>query len=159
MNTITQITQKILNFVEQELKNQLLHCFEVDPFSLSVTENINFNHFLEAFMKASNNTYISIFKLLLESFDLAYFNSEERKKHYYSKGRFTRTVLTKYRDITFKRYSYQLKTGGNHFYYLDTKFGIDKYCRLDHSLKNYLYYLVAQETSYATVGRQLGRLI
>lgn len=159
MNTITQFTQNVLNFVSQELKNNLLYSLNSNSFSLSITEKVDFNGVLEDFMLASNHMYLTTFKLLLESFDLAYFNSEERKRYYYSKGKFSRTILTKYGEITFKRYSYQLKSGGNHFYYIDTKFGIDKYNRLDSNLKNYLYYLVAQSASYASVGKQLGQII
>ena len=58
--------------------------------------------------------------LTLEKLDEDCFNSPQRKALYYPKGTYSRTIITLFWEVTFKRCAYVDKNGKNHFYYLDS---------------------------------------
>lgn len=96
----------------------------------------------------------------LEIIDENYFNSKERKQLYAPKGKYSRTIITLFGEITFTRRAYVDKfTKKNHFYYLDSLLNISPRLILDNDVISELLFLVGENTSYAKAGQILGSYI
>ena len=96
----------------------------------------------------------------IEYIDTLYFNSNERKSKYYSKGKFKRTLLSLNGEFSFYRYSYIDKYSKNkHFYFIDELFNLKKRVLLTPTTMNKLFYLIGKHSSIALAGMELGSYI
>lgn len=85
--------------------------------------------------------------LTLEKLDEDCFNSPQRKVLYYPKGTYSRTIITLFWEVTFKRCAYVDKNGKNHFYYLDSLLNISPCVVFDNDVINELLFLAGKHTS------------
>lgn len=85
--------------------------------------------------------------LTLEKLDEDCFNSPQRKALYYPKGTYSRTIITLFGEVTFKRRAYVDKNGKSHFYYLDSLLNISPRVVFDNDVINELLFLAGKHTS------------
>ena len=85
--------------------------------------------------------------LTLEKLDEDCFNSPQRKALYYPKGTYSRTIITLFWEVTFKRRAYVDKNGKSHFYYLDSLLNISPRVVFDNDVINELLFLAGKHTS------------
>ena len=98
-------------------------------------DNNLFLHELEHNISSSTNTLnLDILKNILESLDLQYKNSKERKDKYYVQQTRPRTLITSLGLITFNKTYYKSKKKINgkfeYYSYLEDYLGIDKWAKL-----------------------------
>lgn len=164
MEIITHILKKFITNNLQIFSNEFIE--EVSRASRYAhnhslnTGNLDINEFLVSLSELNTLSNIQLIKLALETMDLDYFNSKERKENFMSKGRFSRTVQFLFGEVTITRYYYVNKhTKKDPFYHIDRILGLDKYLHLTPSVQNKLLYLVSDYSSYAKAGRILGEFI
>ncbi len=85
----------------------------------------------ETLCESARNSLINIF----EKIDQAYKNSSERKCKYDIKSYHTRTIMTVFGEITYKRTFYVSKLTNKNFCYVDRLLGLHKYDFFDPYLK------------------------
>lgn len=95
-------------------------------FNSLVSFELKFKFFVSSLFKL-------VFKLLVKHADDCFFFSSFRKDNFVSRGFVQRTVSTPYGTVTFSRRKYVNKLTSK-CYYIDHKFGIDKYKRLSNEL-------------------------
>lgn len=95
----------------------------------------------------------------LEKLDMNFKNSDERKRKYYVKDYRSRTIITMFGEITYRRTIYTDKYTGSRYIYVDSKMGIAKYIRYTNDVRAYAYESYADENSMIKVGKELGNLI
>lgn len=97
--------------------------------------------------------------LTLKKLDEDYFNSSQRKALHYPKETYSRTIITLFGEVTFKRRAYVDKNDKNYFYYLDSLLNISPRVVFDNDVINELLLLAGKHTSYSTIGQTLGQYI
>lgn len=100
-----------------------------------ICKNNSFLHELEHNISNSTNSLnLDVLRNILESLDLEYKNSKERKEKYYVQQTRERTLITSLGLITFNKTYYKSKNkiNGKHQYYsyLEDYLGIDKWAKL-----------------------------
>ena len=100
-----------------------------------ICKNNSFLHELEHNISNSTNTLnLDVLRNILESLDLEYKNSKERKEKYYIQQTRERTLITSLGLITFNKTYYKSKTKINgkyqYYSYLDDYLGIDKWAKM-----------------------------
>lgn len=78
-------------------------------------------------MKLLIKSIILSLKSYLEKLDYDYTISSERKSKYHIKDYCSRTILTIFGQITFKRHFFKSKINGKSFCYIDRQLGLKKY--------------------------------
>lgn len=148
--------------------NDLLNNLISDAFSSILDNNLNFfnsngnvmnyvnllSNLDESLSSIARNTIVST----LESLDLAFKNSIERKRKYHIKSRHTRTILTIFGEISFTRTFYTSKLNGKNFCYVDRTIGLNKYDYFDPYLKA-LIVEYASNNSFPKVAKYINDLI
>ena len=97
----------------------------------------------------------SLIQTLIE-IDLAYEKSEIRKRDYYIKDRRSRTIVTVFGVITYKRIIYEDKYTKKCFTYLDRKMGLPRWDTYDPTIKSMVCELYADQNSMIKVGSIIG---
>ena len=102
--------------------------------------NLDFKNFNDEFLQQKIlNQQIEFFKAQIEKKDEEFFHSQERKdKKYVPHGFFSRTILTSFGKITYKRRLYRLRENGkaSYFYPVDQFFNVEPKKRIHASLRN-----------------------
>ena len=96
--------------------------------------NPTFNDLESTIEKSSSDFNINFLKILLESLDLDYKNSKERKDKYYVQETFSRTLITSLGILTFNKTYYRSKKKNNNKYnyycYLDDYLNLIKWSKI-----------------------------
>lgn len=131
----------IKNSIENSLKAEL---------SLSSIDNyLDFINYLDGFLldivkKSLRDTF--------EVIDMRFKHSERRKKLYYTKGKYQRTIMTLFGEVSFEREYYVSKdTNRDGFFYVDNLFSLPKRDYYDPMIKAYIVEYSAKY-SYIQVG-------
>lgn len=119
----------------------------------------NFVNLIELISYDSENLARQRIVNYLEKLDMNFKNSDERKTKYYVKDYRSRTIITIYGEITYRRTIYTDKYTGSRYIYVDSKMGIAKYIRYTNDVRAYAYESYADENSMIKVGKELGNLI
>lgn len=97
---------------------------------------------------------ILIFKLLDEN----YKNSTDRKSKYYIKSHMSRSIMTIFGEITFKRTFYESKIDGSSYCFLDRYLGLHKYDYFDPYIKSLIIHY-ASDNSFSKTASIINDLI
>ena len=161
MNIITQIFIKNIENTLKIFSEDILSSINIYiNRSLRYTNSrISLSDLLSIPNKVVMDSIMKNVILTLEKLDEDYFNSSQRKGLYYPKGTYSRTIITLFGEVTFKRRAYVDKNGKNHFYYLDSLLNISPRVVFDNDVINELLFLAGKHTSYSTVGQILGQYI
>lgn len=108
----------------------------------------------ESLCLIAKNSLITI----LETIDKSYSISIERKRKFDIKSYHSRTIMTIFGEITFKRTFYTNKINGKNFCYLDRLFGLHKYDYFDPYLKALIIDFAANN-SYSKTANYINNLI
>lgn len=146
MSIINQMYEKIIkNSIENALKAEL---------SLKSIHNyLDFINYLDGFLleivkKSIRDTF--------ESIDREYKDSERRKQLYYTKGKYPRTIMTLFGEVSFEREYYVSKdTNMGGFFYVDNLFSLPKRDYYDPMIKAYIIEYSAKY-SYIQTGELVG---
>ena len=143
------ITQKYKNIILESLKTSFLETIAIER----VSNYIEFYNSLDDLML---NVIKKTIKTSFEKIDETYKKSLERKSMYYTKGKYPRTLMTLFGEITFEREYYVSKTERcEGFFYVDKQFGLVKRDYYDPMIKAYLIEL-SGKYSYAQSGEIIG---
>ena len=96
----------------------------------NITPNKEKPYSIDNLAKKSKEIALEMLKDTLEALDESILNHSERKRNYYVKGIYKRTITTLDGTITFKRRLYINKSTGEYESLLDRLVGIDPYSRL-----------------------------
>lgn len=161
MQTISQLFTSFTPYVLESVNNTLKswNYYYLSCASL-ISNPLDLHHtLLKPMAKNIENLYFNILTQFFEKIDNDFFNSDDRKKLYRAKGKKPRTIITMFGSFTYTRHSYQLKSGGNHFYFIDIAFGIEKHQRFEKAVLLEIYRLIGSEISFSQVGKMIGNLI
>lgn len=146
MSIINQMYGKIIkNSIENALKAEL---------SLQSIDNyLDFINYLDGFLleivkKSLRDTF--------EMIDMRFKHSERRKKLYYTKGKYPRTIMTLFGEVSFEREYYVPKdSNSDGFFYVDNLFSLPKRDYYDPMIKAYIIEYSAKY-SYIQAGELVG---
>ncbi len=146
MSIINQMYGKIIkNSIENALKAEL---------SLQSIDNyLDFINYLDGFLleivkKSLRDTF--------EMIDMRFKHSERRKKLYYTKGKYPRTIMTLFGEVSFEREYYVPKNSNSDgFFYVDNLFSLPKRDYYDPMIKAYIVEYGAKY-SYIQAGELVG---
>ena len=161
MNIITQIFIKNIENTLKIFSEDILSSINtyVNRSLRYTNSKISLSDLLSVSNKVVMDSIIKNVILTLEKLDEEYFNSLKRKALYYPKGAYSRTIITLFGEVTFKRRAYVDKNGKNHFYYLDSLLNISPCVVFDNDVINELLFLAGKYTSCSTIGQILGQYI
>ena len=117
----------------------------------------SYKEFAETFDNFTTNFTIDAYQSFILALDDQFMQSEIRKKQYTSKGFVTKSLLTKFGMIDFKRRRY-VDQSGKSFMFVDRLLGLPKYSRLD----SFVIADLVEESasnSYAKAGRIVSKQI
>lgn len=126
---------------------------------LTASDSFTFPKFIEDISKNSEEAIRNMIKDFLEKMDRYYRDSSLRKQSYYVRDTRTRTIVTMYGEITYKRTIYKDRLTNKNYCYVDSKMGIDKYYRYTSDVGSYVYEAYSNENSMIKVGQEVGNLI
>ena len=106
----------------------------VNHFQGFLSDSISFHDLEDKISYSTNSLNINTLKDILESIDLEYKNSDERKAKYYVQSTRERTLITSLGLLTFNKTYYRSKKKENDKYifysYLEDYLGIDKWAKM-----------------------------
>lgn len=154
---MTIVSQNYNNMI----KNLIIN--EISKATINITMNSinnvnNYINLIKSFDEVVNKGIILAIKSYLEELDYNYTNSIERKNKYHIKDYCSRTILTIFGEITFKRHFFKSKINGKSFCYVDRQLGLNKYEYFD----PYIQSLVIEKASLDSISkacREINELI
>ena len=154
MNIVSQnynnlITNLIINEISKANTNIKIN---------SINNVFNYFNMIKSFDEIVNKSITLAIKSYLEQLDLDYTNSIERKSKYHIKDYCSRTILTIFGEIKFKRHFFKSKLNGKSFCYIDRKLGLKKYEYFDPYIRS-LIIEKASEDSISKACREINELI
>lgn len=153
------ILQNYKNLIQKIITDNYIS--KIDKILLSFNGINNINNYinlisnLDSFM--ADTMRISLINLL-EELDNNFMNSIERKIKYHIKSHTSRTILTIFGEITYKRTFYSSKLTGKSFCYVDRLLGLKKYDYFDPYIKSEILDYVS-EHNYSETAKHLNSLI
>ena len=121
---------------------------------------MSFDNLIYNISKLHRDYFNEILYVFIDILDTKFFNSKYRKEHFESKGKKSRTIVTKYGEVTIYRRSYVNKiTKKDHFYYIDKVFNLEKNKSITMEVILMLLFLRAEGNSLSKVGRELGKYV
>lgn len=127
MNILTQLYTKMEDSFNKYLKNYFINSNYWDKES----DINNYYSFMDGIDNFSNKFILDIIKLYFEYIDEIFFNTSYRKKNCISKGFYSRTILTLYGEVTFKRRYYFDYSTNERFFFTDLFLNFPKYKYFD----------------------------
>ena len=125
LGTINSLT----NVISCQLKDNLFNI--LDAFNDNFNKN-NFINLIFNLQQLMNDTVLNFLVNLIESLDVTFKNSNERKNKYYiNKSNVERTIITIFGEIKFKRTLYIDKNTNEYYFYIDDILNIDAYYNYD----------------------------
>lgn len=115
----------------------------------SINNVFNYFNMIKSFDEVVNKSIILAIKSYLEELDYNYTNSIDRKNKYHIKDYCSRTILTIFGEITFKRHFFKSKLDGKSFCYLDRQLGLKKYEYFD----PYIQALVIEKAAIDSISK------
>lgn len=146
MSIINQMYSKII-------KKSIENAFKVETSNPSIDNYVDFINCLDDFLLS---IVLQSIKNTFESIDQAFKNSARRKTYYYTKGTYSRTIMTLFGEVSFEREYYVHKdTNSNGFFYVDNLFSLPKRDYYDPMIKAYIIQYSATY-SYIQAGELVG---
>lgn len=154
MNIISQDYNKMItNLIITEISKATTN------IRINGTNNIyNYINLISSFDEIINKSIIISIKDYLEQLDYHFTNSIERKNKYHIKDYCSRTILTIFGEITFKRHFFKSKLNGNSFCYIDRQLGLKKYDYFDPYIRSLVIEKASQD-SISKACRDINELI
>ncbi len=128
---MTILPQNYTKLLEKIIKNKINDKFRIKSITSLTTLLKDISKNISTLIKES---IVELFETIDEEFR----HSSERKRKYYYKNKFKRTITTMFGDITFYRYYYYSKDNSKQFFYIDELFKIVKYDKYDPLIKAWL---------------------
>jgi len=122
------------------------------PMNNNITTNNKKPYSIDNLAMKSQELSLEILKDTLEEIDSIIMKHPERKKQFYVKGKYQRTIVTLYGTVTFKRRLYIDKKTKEYVSLLDKLIGIDQYSRISDEAKIAICDAVLDCKSYRIAG-------
>lgn len=143
------------NLMKELINNKIDTLFDCLNPNNSVFNYINIlSNLDESLCNLAKEGLILIFKLLDEN----YKNSTDRKSKYYIKSHMSRSIMTIFGEITFKRTFYESKIDGSSYCFLDRYLGLHKYDYFDPYIKSLIIHY-ASDNSFSKTASFINDLI
>lgn len=143
------------NLIKDLINNKFDSLFDSLNPNNSVFNYINILSNLDSsFCDLAKQSLILTFKLLDDNFK----NSPDRKSKYYIKSHMSRSIMTIFGEITFKRTFYESKVDGSSFCFLDRYLGLHKYDYFDPYIKSLIIHY-ASDNSFSKTASIINDLI
>lgn len=133
--------------------------FEYMLPSTKVGSTYDFLAFMEVISRESENYIRKIIVELIEMMDYKFRYSNDRITNYYVKQNRSRTIITMYGEITYKRTEYTDRLTGKPYIYVDSKLHIGSRERYAPDVRAKVYSNYADSKSMTEVGRNIGDII
>ncbi len=156
MNIILQNYKKI---IEKLMKTYFID--KVDNIINQIGDINNVNNYiniLSSFDKNMSDFMCNCLINLFEEMDKNFCNSIERKRKYHIKYKTSRTILTIFGQVTYKRNFYKSKVNGKCFCYIDRLLGLKKYDYFDPYIKAEILDYVS-DNNYSKTADHINSLI
>jgi len=157
MNILAQALTLTNNSFNENSFSQSLRSY-ISPHSLA-NPAINYAQFCEGFDTFIHSLCRTILIETLEKMDLEFRNSPHRTAQYYVKQTRTRTIITLWGEITYKRTEYIDRRTNKPYCYVDRKLGLLKRMRFDVAVCSLIYEAYSRDVSMTSVGRNIGERI
>lgn len=154
---MTIVSQDYNNFINNLISNEIFKATSSIQLN-SVNHTFNYINMLKRFDDILNKTIIFSIQAYLEQLDNSYTHSLERKSKYHIKDYRSRTILTIFGELTFKRHFFKSKLTGRSFCFLDRQLGLHKYEYFDPYIRS-LVIDKASQTSISEASRFVNELI
>ena len=147
-----------------ELANWLYESYKdkLDDYSMPsprVGSTYDFLAFMETISVYGEEFIRKFIVAFLEKMDLEFRNHFGRTKDYYVKQTRSRTIVTMYGYITFKRTEYISRLNGKPYIYIDSKLHLNSRQRYAPDVRAKIYSNYADSKSMIEVGRNIGDMI
>jgi len=154
---MTIVSQNYNNMITNLIINEIIKA--TTNIKINSTDNVfNYINMIKGFDEIVNKGIILAIQAYLEQLDTEYTNSIERKRKYDVKDYCSRTILTIFGEITFKRHFFESKLDGSCYCYVDRQLGLKKYQYFDPYIRSLVVQKVA-ETSISAACREINELI
>ena len=151
------VSQNYNNMITKLIINEIIKA--TANIKIGSIDNVfNYINMIKSFDNIVNKSIIISIKTYLEQLDITYTNSPERKRKYDIKDYRSRTILTIFGEITFKRHFFKSKLDGSCFCYVDRQLGLKKYQYFDPYIRSLVVEKAAQ-TSISATCREINELI
>ena len=143
-------------------KHMIPHSKDILELSLPLNikgSPLSFPRLIEDFSFKGEEMIRKKIKEFLEKMDLDFRESEGRIKDYYVNNTRSRTIITMFGEIAYKRTIYKDRLSGRIFCYVDERLGIERYTRYTNDVAAYAAEAYSDENSMIKVGIELGNLI
>jgi len=133
---MSSIPQFIINETNNIIKNTTLYVFRT--YISSITSLLT-NSFSSLFINSLfKNLILQIYKDSIFKIDKYFYESDYRKKYFYSSSKRQRVIITLFGELSFDRYYYVSKNGIDSFYFIDNLFNFEKYKNYDLIIRSIL---------------------
>lgn len=122
----------------------------------SIGSTYDFLAFMEVISRESEEFVRKLIVKILEKMDFDFRYSKDRVKNYYVKQTRSRTIVTMYGAITYKRTEYTDRLNNKTFIYVDSKLHLDSRMRYAPDVRAKIYSSYADSKSMIEVGRNIG---
>lgn len=154
---MTIVSQNYNNLITKLIINEIIKT--TTNITMNSIDNVfNYINLIKSFDNIVNKSIIMSIKTFLEQLDNSYTNSPERKRKYDIKDYCSRTILTIFGEITFKRHFFKSKLDGSCFCYVDRQLGLKKYQYFDPYIRSLIVEKAAQD-SISAACREINELI
>ena len=154
---MTIVSQNYNNMIKNLIINEISKV--TTNIKLNSINNVfNYINMIKSFDEIINKSIILSLKSYLEKLDYDYTISSERKSKYHIKDYCSRTILTIFGQITFKRHFFKSKINGKSFCYIDRQLGLKKYDYFDPYIKS-LVIQKSSEDSISNACKQINEII
>lgn len=133
---MSSIPQFLINETNKIIKNVTLSVFTNHISSISFFfTNASSSLFLNSLFK---NLLLHIYNEAIIKIDKYFYESDYRKKYYYSSSKRQRVIVSIFGELKFERYYYINKKTGVGFYFIDNLFKFEKYKNYDPVIRSIL---------------------
>lgn len=154
MNILTQMSQHLQDSVITNLLSE--HIQQLTSPLLFLPSLDNYTQLIERLGNALHQLALSSLKHTLEQMDLQFRLSPGRSDRYYVKQTRSRTILTLYGELTYRRTEYIDRHTHQPFCYVDRKLGFRKHERFDCCIQALVIETYSQHNSMIKVGQLIG---
>lgn len=154
MNIVSQNYNKMItNLIISEISKA------TNNIKVNSLNNVyNYINLIKSFDEIVNKSILIAIKSYLEELDFNYTNSFDRKSKYHIKDYRSRTILTIFGEITFKRHFFKSKLTNKSFCFVDRQLGLKKFDYFDPYIRSLIIDKASQD-SISKASREVNELI
>jgi hypothetical protein len=116
----------------------------------------NYSDLVETIDRSVRQQALDMMGYVLEQADMAFRRGTDRTQRYYVTNTRSRTIITIFGDLEYRRTEYVDRNTKKPFIYIDEKLGLNRRCRYDPCVCSMIYELYSDHNSMIKVGKIVG---